>query len=138
MLYRLTADLIVVVHAAYASFVVLGLAAILVGIARKWEWVRNLWFRLLHLLAILLVVAESLWGVMCPLTTWEQSLRTRAGQAAYRGDFIANWVHELLFFDAPPWVFTVCYTLFGMAVLATFIAAPPRWPRRKALIEPRE
>jgi hypothetical protein len=32
----------------------------------------------------------------------------------------------LLFFDAEPWVFTVCYTLFGLAVLATFVLAPPR------------
>jgi len=50
--------------------------------------------------------------------------------AAYRGDFIAQWLHDLLFFDAEPWVFTMCYTLFGLAVLATFVLAPPRW--RKA------
>jgi hypothetical protein len=93
----------------------------------RWRWVRNFWFRSLHLLAILVVAAEAVCGITCPLTTWEQQLRTRAGETAYRGDFIADWVHRLLFFDFEPWVFTLGYVLFGLAVLTTFILAPPRW-----------
>jgi hypothetical protein len=29
-------------------------------------------------------------------------------------------------------VFTLGYTLFGLAVLATFVLAPPRWRSRQA------
>ena len=43
---------------------------------------------------------------------------------------MANLVHDLLFFDAEPWVFTLLYTAFGLLVVATFVMAPPRWRRR--------
>ena len=126
LLYRLAADIVVVVHFAFVLFIVGGLAAILVGVVRKWRWTRSMKFRLLHLLAISFVVAEALCGLTCPLTTWENWLRRRAGDAGYQGDFLAEWLHELLFFDAEPWVFTVGYCLFGLVVVATFIFAPPQ------------
>lgn len=127
LLYRVAADAIVVIHFGYVLFVIAGLLLILLGMWRRWAWVRNFWFRLVHLLMIGVVVAEAWCGITCPLTTWEQNLRRLAGQTAYRGDFLATWVHDLLFYDAPPWVFTICYTLFGLAVLVTFVFAPPRW-----------
>jgi hypothetical protein len=127
---RVLADLIVVFHATYVSFVVFGLVAILVGIALRWSWVRNFWFRAIHLTAIGIVVAESLVGMTCPLTDWEKQLRTATGQASYPGDFIGYWAHRLIFYRAEPWVFTVLYILFGLGVLAAFVLAPPRWPGR--------
>lgn len=128
--YKLVADLVVVVHVGYVLFVVLGELLILFGIVCRWEWIRNFWFRGLHLGAIAIVVAESLAGFVCPLTTLEAWLRRQAGQATYRGDFIGHWAHELLFYDAPPWVFTLAYTLFGVLVGATLWLAPPQ--RRRA------
>jgi len=124
--YRLAADAVLVLHVGFVAFVILGLVLTVIGILARWQWIRNFWFRCLHLAAILLVVVQALLGVMCPLTIWENELRQLAGQTAYRGDFIATWLHDLLFIDAEPWVFTLCYTLFGLAVLATFLLAPPR------------
>ena len=132
---RLLADLVVVAHAAYFSFVVLGLVAILAGIAFRWKWVRNPWFRWIHISMIGIVVAEALAGIPCPLTVWERQLRAGAGQVAYAGDFIGYWTHRLLFFRFEPWVFTVVYTAFGLAVLAAFILAPPRG-RKQSLAHP--
>jgi hypothetical protein len=126
MLYRLAADVVVILHAAYVSFVIFGQLAILIGILRRWAWVRNKWFRWLHLISISIVVVESLLGIVCPLTTLEGWLRARAGQTGYRGDFVGHWVHELLFYDAPAWMFTLVYTAFGLTVVAAFIVAPPR------------
>jgi hypothetical protein len=128
---RVLADLIVVFHACYVGFVVLGLVAILAGIVFRWGWVRNFWFRAVHLLMIGIVVGEALAGVPCPLTVWEKQLRTQAGQASYAGDFLGYWAHRLIFYRAEPWVFTLIYALFGLAVLAAFVLAPPRWPGRK-------
>jgi polyferredoxin len=129
--YRLAADAVVVVHFSYVAFVMIGLLAILLGLICRWGWVRNIWFRSLHLLAILVVAAEAICGITCPLTTWEQRLRALAGDTSYQGDFIADWVHRLMFFDCQPWVFTLCYVLFGLVVLATFVLAPPRWNREQ-------
>jgi polyferredoxin len=131
MFYRVLADLVVIVHFAYVIGVMLGLLAILMGGLLKWEWVRNRWFRGIHLLMILIVVVQAWLGIMCPLTVWEQQLRRKGGQETYQGDFIANWAHDLLFFEAEPWVFTVCYTLFGGLVLATLFLVKPHWRRRR-------
>ena len=126
--YRVLADAVVLVHFAYVAFVVLGLAAILLGIARRWQWIRNFWFRAVHFLMIGVVVAESLGNVVCPLTTWENQLRLAGGQGEEAGSFIARWIHRVMFFDAPERAFTAGYCLFGLAVLATIFWAPPRWP----------
>lgn len=130
-LYRLTADLVVVAHFVFVAFVVLGLLLTLVGGVRQWECVRDIRFRAIHLAAIGFVVAESLCGITCPLTIWEQRLRDLAGQASYRGDFIATWVHDLMFFDAESWVFTLCYCSFGAIVLLSWLLVPPRRRRRE-------
>src|SRR6185436_10427005 len=69
------ADVLLVVHFLIAAFIVLGLAAVWLGAALGWRWVRNPWFRYLHLSAIAFVAAEAVLGVMCPLTVWEDMLR---------------------------------------------------------------
>ncbi len=131
-MYRFWADVVVVIHALYASFVVLGLGAILLGVALRWRWVRNFWFRIVHLAMIGIVVLESLVGMICPLTSLEDNLRQQAGgEAVYAGSFIGHWVHEALFVDVPAWVLNACYYAFGLAVLATLILAPPQWPWKK-------
>jgi hypothetical protein len=133
--YRLLADLIVVVHVLYVGFVLFGLAAILVGVVLRWRWVRNFWFRIVHFLMIGLVVAESLCGIECPLTTWEAALRKAIGEDVEEGSFIGRWLHELMFYPygtVPEYIFTMCYCLFAAAVLATLLLAPPRLPARLA------
>ena len=90
IIYRFLADATVVIHFAYASFIVLGLLAILVGIVRHWSWIRNFWFRLVHLLMMGTVAAEACCGIPCPLTVWENRLRQLAGEATYPGSFIGT------------------------------------------------
>lgn len=125
--YRILADCVVVVHAAYVLFVILGFLATVVGAFCGWSWTRRPGFRVAHLAAILIVVAEAWGGIVCPLTDWEHALRERSGATTYRGAFIANLVHEWLYYDAPPWVFTAAYTVFGGLVVAAWIWAPPQW-----------
>jgi hypothetical protein len=124
------ADLVLIFHAAYVAFVVLGLVAIIVGWTRGWRWVRNVWFRRLHLVSIGLVLAESVLGVACPLTVIENSLRLLAGEQGYPTDFVAYWMHQLIFYDWPPWVFFLLYAGFTALVAATYWLVPPE-PRRR-------
>jgi len=112
----LLADFVLIVHFSFVMFVVGGLALIWIGAAAGWRWVRNLWFRVAHLAAIVFVAAEALLGIWCPLTLWEAQLR--GGDA--EKSFVAQWVHRLLYYDLPEWVFAVAYVLFALAVAATW------------------
>ncbi len=123
------ADGVVAIHAAYVAFVVLGLAAIVVGWALGWRWIRNRWFRGLHLASIGLVFAESVLGVACPLTVFENWLRTHAGEQGYPTDFLGYWVHQLIFHNWPPWVFLSLYAGVTIVVAAMYRLVPPE-PRR--------
>lgn len=126
MLWRWLADVVLLFHAAYVAYVVLGLGAILLGLALDWPWVRNFWFRATHLAAIVLVMAESILGLACPLTTLENRLRIAAGERGYpAAGCIAHWVSPLIFFDFPQWVFTIAYVAFAIIVVAVFWLAPP-------------
>ena len=125
--YLLMADAILVTHILFVAFVVLGLAAIYLGHWLAWDWVRNFWFRVLHLVAIGIVVLQSWLGVLCPLTIWEMQLREKAGAPIYSGSFIQHWLQTILYFEAPDWVFIAVYTLFGGLVAASwFIVRPKR------------
>ncbi|MEM7708134.1 MAG: DUF2784 domain-containing protein [Pseudomonadota bacterium] len=128
--YRLAADAILLVHALFVAFVVLGLVLILLGKGWRWRWVRNPWFRLAHLAAIAFVVVESWLGAVCPLTVWELALREKAGDSVYAGAFIAHWLEAVLYYRAPPWVFITVYTAFGGLVIASWFWVPPRRLRR--------
>jgi hypothetical protein len=116
------ADVILIVHFLIAAFIVLGLVAVWLGAALGWAWVRNPWFRWLHLGAIAFVAAEAVLGIACPLTVWEDLLR--GGVRAE--SFVARWVQALLFYRAPEWVFTVAYLAWTAATLVTLWLVPPR------------
>lgn len=124
--YRLLADAVLLLHFGVVVFVVAGLAAIVFGNLRGWRWVNGLWFRLAHLAAIGVVVVQSMLGRLCPLTVLESWLREQAGGAAYDRSFVEHWVQRVLFHEAPFWVFTVAYSVFGLLVLAAWWRFPPR------------
>jgi hypothetical protein len=118
--YLLAADAILFLHAAFVAFIGGGLLLIFVGRLLNWSWVRNPWFRLAHLTGIGVVVLQSWLGIVCPVTTWEMALRAKAGGAVYAGSFVSHWLSVLLYYDAPQWVFAVCYTLFGLLVVVSW------------------
>lgn len=122
----LVADAVLVIHALFVVFVVGGQFAVLVGWARGWRWVRNIWFRFVHLAVIAYIVIQTWLGALCPLTVWESRLRDAAGQSEYGESFIGYWLGELLFVDLPWWVFIAVYTAFGVVVAVSWVHFPPR------------
>jgi hypothetical protein len=83
-------------------------------------------FRLAHLGAILFVSAESLVGLVCPLTLLEDSMR----RAPTDTSFIQRWLHRILFYEVPEGVLTVLCLMFAILVAITFKFVPPsRYPR---------
>jgi hypothetical protein len=130
-LYRMLANCVLVAHLGLVLFIVAGLILVLLGSRYRWQWVRNVWFRLLHLAAIGYVMAESWLGIACPLTTLEQWLRVRAGQVRYDDDFIAHWLGNILFLQAPPAVFTAVYSVFALLVAISWIRVRPESRRKR-------
>ena len=119
------ADVILIVHFLIVAFIVGGLLLVWIGAAAGWPWVRNPWFRYLHLGAIAFVAAEAVLGIMCPLTIWEDILR-----GGSRPDsFVGRWVRYFLYYDAPEWVFTVVYVAWALATVVTLKLIPPRLSR---------
>ena len=86
-IYLRLADLVVCVHLAFATFVVAG--GLLV-----WRWRPAAWA---HVPAAIWGAAIEFGGWICPLTDLENWLRTRAGVAAYRGDFVTHYLMPILY-----------------------------------------
>src|SRR6266403_709386 len=96
---------------------------------RRRTWIRNPWFRITHLVAILIVIYEIIVRANCPLTTWEMRLRAMAGQAVNQSTFMDRLLSFILVADAPRWLVSGLYFAFGLAITLVFVFAPPRWQR---------
>lgn len=124
-MFSLLADLTLICHVAFTAFVVLTVPLIFIGKFLGWHWIRLKWLRIAHLLAIGVVVVQSWLGIVCPLTTLEMFFRKQAGDATYEGSFIEHWLHQLLFWQGPPWVFIALYTMFALLIISTWFLVPP-------------
>ena len=109
MLYRLAADLLVVVHALFVVFVVTGALLVL-------RWPRLAW---LHLPAAIWGALIEFAGWVCPLTPLEKWFRVRAGEAAYEGGFIEHYLLPILY---PPGLTRGTQIVLGLLVVAINLA----------------
>jgi len=119
------ANFILITHFLFVAFVIVSVPLIAVGSALNWKWIRNYWFRVIHLFAVIFVAVESLIGVFCPLTVWEQELRRSAGDQVYENSFIQHWISRVLYWEFEPWVFTATYVAFAVLVFILYRTIPP-------------
>jgi Protein of Unknown function (DUF2784) len=87
MLYRIAADLVLLLHFLFAAFAVFG--GFLVACNVNWAWA--------HVPAVLWSSVVNLKGWTCPLTPIETSLRARAGQSGYPGGFIQHYIGRAVY-----------------------------------------
>ncbi|MBI4633410.1 MAG: DUF2784 domain-containing protein [Deltaproteobacteria bacterium] len=127
----LIADMVLLIHFAFIAFVIGGQCLIMIGYHRKWGWAANRLMRGIHLACALYVVIQTWADQWCPLTLLENRYREAAGQETYGRSFIQDWVGRLIYYDAPPWVFTVIYTVFGIVVVLYGLLAERRRVRAK-------
>lgn len=124
-LWGFAAEAMVVLHMAYTAFVVLGQVAIGIGAARKSDWVRNVWFRSIHLASIAFVVGEAWLGIECPLTVAEHRLRELGGQDPAPAEFMTQWIERTTGFAPPLWGLTLLYSVFFATVAWAWWKVPP-------------
>jgi hypothetical protein len=89
MPYRLLADLVLVLHAAFVVFVVLGALLVL-------RWPRIAW---VHVPVALWGAGIEFVGGICPLTPLENHWRRLAGELGYPGGFVEHYVVSALYPD---------------------------------------
>ena len=116
------AQLILALHLGVIAFNVLGLAAIPLGAALGWRWVRVRWWRALHLASWALVALQAALGRACILTIWQDAL----SGAAARPPLVQRWVQQAIYWPLPIWAFGVLYVALFAAVAALWRIVPPR------------
>jgi hypothetical protein len=120
------AGLVLAAHLAVIAFNVFGLVVIPLGAWRRWGFVREPGWRLLHLASLGVVAAQALAGRACFLTVWEDRLGGKAAGAP----LIVRWVNSVIFWPLPFWAFEALYVALFAYVVALFWIAPVRgWPR---------
>ena len=87
-LYQSLADAVLLLHTLFVIFIIAALLLTIIGGLRHWRWVRNFWFRTVHLVCIAVVVTQSWIGLLCPLTTLEMWFRRQAGEPAIGVDLL--------------------------------------------------
>ena len=87
MLYRVLADLVLVVHFLFIAFVVAG------GFAAV-RWPRLAWA---HIPCFAWGALIEFAGWICPLTPLENELRIASGQAGYSGGFIEHYLLPVIY-----------------------------------------
>jgi Protein of Unknown function (DUF2784) len=123
---RLFAEIVLSAHIVIILFNLLGLIVVPIGAARDWRFVHIAWWRLLHAVLLAAVAAQALAGRACILTIWESDL---VGSEVTPTPLITGWVHSLIYWNLPIWIFAVLYALvFGYA-LALLWLVPVRWTR---------
>lgn len=87
MIYRVLADLTLIVHLSFILFILFG------GLL-AFRWPRIVW---LHLPTVAYGAAIEFIGWVCPLTPLEVWLRRTAGQQGYEGSFVENYLVPIIY-----------------------------------------
>ena len=87
MLYRLSAEAVLLFHLAFIAFVVAGAV-----LAARWRWLP-----LVHLPVAAWGFFVEVTGRICPLTYAENYLRVRAGEAGYAESFIEHYLLAIIY-----------------------------------------
>ena len=123
MLYRVLADVVVVLHLAFILYVAFG------GFL-AWRWPKALYP---HLVAVVWAVGIVTVGYECPLTPLEKYLRRLAEGESYSGGFVDRYVEGVVY---PESLTPLLRALMAVAVVVSYAGIVIR--RRRRAHTPRE
>ncbi|MDV6250478.1 DUF2784 domain-containing protein [Vibrio sp. EA2] len=87
MIYRMLADLVVILHLFFIIFALLG------GLLVRWR----VYMLFVHIPAAVWVAMISFKGWICPLTPLENQLRYEAGSEGYQGGFVEHYIIPVIY-----------------------------------------
>ena len=100
-------EIVLLLHFSIFLFMILSFILIPYGYYQNWEWVKNIYFRSIHLILMGIILIETILGFMCPLTILENFLR-----ADKKIDNIfSKIIHQIMYWDFTNYQFIILYLL---------------------------
>lgn len=126
MIYKILADVIVIIHFLWILFMLLGFLLILYSIlSRNKKFLFLRLFRVAHLCGIFYVALLTILDKYCPLALLEIYLREKAGYRIYKGSFIIHYIKKLVYPDVEPQVIIIPTIGIAVFTIISFIIYPP-------------
>jgi hypothetical protein len=122
------ADVIAVAHLGFMAGVLLFPVVVLLGGCLRWNWVRVFWPRLLHLLAVLLVVMQPSVGHECPINEFERTLRDGDLRNHEGASAIGIWANNTVYTRKPLEQLLPVYLTFLVLVTLSWLLVRPDVP----------
>jgi len=125
MVYKILADIIIIIHFILVLFMLWGFIFTLYGFLQR-EFFDRWLFRTLHAGGILFVGILIALKQYCPLTLWENALRAKYDPSlVYAGSCIVHYVQRLLYPDINPLIIRTVTTFIAIFSIVVFIIKPP-------------
>ncbi len=120
MLYRIAADITVVLHLLWILFLVFG-----AFIGRRFKWVKRL-----HFGGIIFAIVIQALGWYCPLTYLEIWLRRMHDSShSYTGSFIIHYLERIVYIDINPKIIFALTVFLAVISLWLYLPVKFRKPR---------
>ena len=117
----LFSEIVLLFHFCIFLFIILSFFLIPFGYYQKWEWVKNKYYRLIHLVLMGIILIETILGFMCPLTILENYLRNDIGV----DNNLTQIIHQIMYWNLPNYQFIILYILsFSYLIFLWFFFKP--------------
>ena len=100
-------EIVLLVHFCIFLFILLSFFFIPIGYHQKWKWVKNRYYRSIHIILMGIIFIETILGFMCPLTILENFLRN---DTKVNNKF-TEIIHLIMYWDLPSYQFIILYLL---------------------------
>ena len=100
-------EIVLLFHFCIFLFMILSFFLIPIGYYQKWTWVKNKYYRSIHLVLMGIIFMETILGFMCPLTILENFLRNDTEI----NNKITHIIHQIMYWDLPSYQFIILYLL---------------------------
>ena len=117
----LFSEIILLLHLLIFLFITSSFILIPIGYFQKWEWVKNKYYRSIHLILMGIISIETILGFMCPLTILENYFRDDIKV----DNKLTEIAHQILYWDLPNYQFIILYILsFSYLIFLWFFFKP--------------
>ncbi|RZD17571.1 MAG: DUF2784 domain-containing protein [Candidatus Acididesulfobacter diazotrophicus] len=113
-------------HLIVILFIIFGFIVVPIGAKFKWKFIYEFWWRLAHLVSMIVVAIQAVLGKACFLTYIQSDLLENAGKKEYKVPFIQTYVDRLIYYNFPIWAFSIVYIILFLYTIYLWYIFPPQ------------